>query len=94
MVIVCSHLSTPFTGMPSVDQVFSRHGKRKRNIHAQKSVCRLVYVHAQKSDGILYIFVVVCRGCCNIVYHCMKFIVSQCSMNMHRPIALCTEVHY
>ena len=98
MVIVYSRSNTPFTGLPSVDQFLVGTEKKQNfsplflwSVIIVECIlwCRLVYIHAQKSDGILYIFVVVCRGCCNIVYHCMKFSVSQCSMNMH-PL-LCVQ---
>ena len=108
MVIVCSRSSIPFTGLPSVDQfLVGTENKNETEFFMYFSPlflwsviivecilwCRLVYVHAQKSDGILCIFVVVCRGCCNIVFnhYCMKSSVSQCVMNMHVPIALCTK---
>ena len=52
--------------------------------------CRLVYIHAKKSDGILYTF---CCGMQVIVFTLSLYEV-QCFMNMHFPIALCTKVYY
>ena len=51
--------------------------------------CRLVYIHANKSNGILYL----CCGMQVIVFTLSMYEV-QCFMNMHFPIALCTKVYY
>ena len=52
--------------------------------------CRLVYIHAKKTNGIFYTF---CCGMQVIVFTLSLYEV-QCFMNMHFPIAQCTKVYY